>query len=482
MKELVKLNKKRKSQITMLALSTALTGIVGFSSVSSASAAVPTITEELTIENDLTVQQARTSNETIIEWKNWVNDHAYSLTSIQPEKIEQQKIPSSNFEDLEMLKPLLHDKRIVFLGESSHGAAEFNLAKTRLIQFLHQEMGYNVLAFESGLGNAMNAQGQIGKQTPEQTMKDAIFGVWWAKETLPLFDYVKKTQNTEQPLVLAGFDIQQQGPFTNGDWLQNSQLAKQLKDTENELVDWSFGKDLKGYQKAKPSIVKVYTQVKSQVKLKEKELKAAYPNEPHIVKLMERTLSERIRLANEYVELDIQSNIELEQNNPTTFYKTMEWRDQAMLANLLWLAEEIYPTEKFIVWAHNDHIRKAQSEVMGTPYPVKFMGELLPEIYKKYSYVLGIYMAGGETASNNTREPMNVLPPVKGSIEDILSTTKKPYTFIDMRYRQNERGNSWMFEPRLSYSWGFIQESLVPRDQYDGLLLIDKVSKPNYLK
>ena len=37
----------------------------------------------------------------------------------------------------------------------------------------------------------------------------------------------------------------------------------------------------------------------------------------------------------------------------------MEWRDQAMLENLLWLAEEIYPTEKFIVWAHNDHIRKA---------------------------------------------------------------------------------------------------------------------------
>lgn len=102
-----------------------LTDIVGFSS---ASAAAPSITEEITIENDLTVKQARTSNETIIEWKNWVNDHAYSLTSIQPEKVEQQKIPSSNFEDLEMLKPLLHDKRIVFLGESSHGAAEFNLA------------------------------------------------------------------------------------------------------------------------------------------------------------------------------------------------------------------------------------------------------------------------------------------------------------------------------------------------------------------
>lgn len=472
---------KGKNRKVLLSLSIALASFTAFSGVSNASAAVPAIEERVALENNLELKQARTSNETLQDWKKWTNDHAYSLTSIQPEAISQQNIPSTKFADLEMLKPLLHDKRIIFLGESSHGAAEFSLAKTRLIQFLHQEMGYNVLAFESGMGNAMNAQGQIDKQTAQQTMKDAIFGVWWSKETLPLFEYAKKTQNTDKPLKLAGFDIQQQGAFTNGNWLQNSKLAKQLSEVEEQLVDWSFGKDLKGFQKAKPSIIEVYKQIKSQVQLKEKELKAAYPSEPHIVKLMERTLADRIRLTDEYVELSIQANIEFEQNKYDSFLKTMEWRDQSMMENLLWLAEEIYPTEKFIVWAHNDHIRKAQSEVMGSPYPVKLMGERLPDIYKKYSYVLGLYMTSGETA-NNSKEPMAVLPPVKGSIEDILSSSNKPYTFIDMRNRQNERGNSWMFEPRLSYSWGMIQESLVPRDQYDGLLLIDKVSKPNYIK
>lgn len=472
---------KGKNRKVLLSLSIALASFTAFSGISNASAAVPAIEERVALNNNLELKQARTSSETLQDWKKWTNDHAYSLTSIQPEAISQQSIPSTKFEDLEMLKPLLHDKRIVFLGESSHGAAEFSLAKTRLIQFLHQEMGYNVLAFESGMGNAMNAQGQIDKQTAQQTMKDAIFGVWWSKETLPLFEYAKKTQKTDKPLKLAGFDIQQQGAFTNGNWLQNSNLAKQLSEVEEQLVDWSLGKDLKGYQKAKPSIVEVYKQVKSQVPLKEKELKAAYPGEPHIVKLMERTLADRIRLTDEYIELSIQANIEFEQNKYDSFLKTMEWRDQSMMENLLWLAEEIYPTEKFIVWAHNDHIRKAQSEVMGSPYPVKLMGERLPDIYKKYSYVLGLYMTSGETA-NNSKEPMPVLPSVKGSIEDILSSSNKSYTFIDMRNRQNERGNSWMFEPRLSYSWGMIQESLVPRDQYDGLLLIDKVSKPNYIK
>lgn len=469
----------RKARKHKVLLSFALASLMTVSGVVNVSAAVP-VNEEI-IKNDSAVKQARTSNEALLDWKKWANDHAYSLSSIQPETFNGQKIPANKFDDLEMLKPLLHDKRIVFLGESSHGVAQFNLAKTRLIQFLHQDMGYNVLAFESGMGNVMNAQGQIDKQAALQTMKDAIFGVWWTKETLPLFDYAKSTQATEQPLVLTGFDIQQQGAFTNGDWLQNPKLAQQFNEAEKQLAEWSSGKDLKGYQKVKATIIDVYKQVKSQIQIKEKELQAAYPKEPHIVKLMDRTLADRIRLADEYIELTIQSNIDIEQNNIEAFLQTMEWRDQAMMENLLWLAEEVYPTEKFIVWAHNDHIRKAQSDVMGSPYPVKLMGERLPDIYKKYSYVLGLYMTSGETA-NNMGEPMPVLPPVKGSIEDILSSTNKPYTFIDLRNRQNERGNSWMFEPRLSYSWGMIQESLVPRDQYDGLLLIDQVNKPTYIK
>ncbi len=469
----------RKARKHKVLLSFALASLITVSGVVNVSAVAP-VNEEI-IENVSAVKQARTSNETLLDWKKWANDHAYSLSSIQPETFNGLKIPANKFEDLEMLKPLLHDKRIVFLGESSHGVAQFNLAKTRLIQFLHQDMGYNVLAFESGMGNVMNAQGQIDKQAALQTMKDAIFGVWWTKETLPLFDYAKLTQATEQPLVLTGFDIQQQGAFTNGDWLQNPKLAQQFNEAEKQLAEWSSGKDLKGYQKVKATIIDVYKQVKSQIQIKEKELQAAYPKEPHIVKLMDRTLADRIRLADKYIELTIQSNIDIEQNNIESFLQTMEWRDQAMMENLLWLAEEVYPTEKFIVWAHNDHIRKAQSDVMGSPYPVKLMGERLPDIYKKYSYVLGLYMTSGETA-NNMGEPMPVLPPVKGSIEDILSSTNKPYTFIDLRNRQNERGNSWMFEPRLSYSWGMIQESLVPRDQYDGLLLIDQVNKPTYIK
>lgn len=473
--------KKRGSRLALLSLSIALTSFTGITGFSGSASAKEVAEVKPNAVSEIHNEPVRTSTETLNDWKKWTNDHAYSLTSIQPEKIEGGSISTDSFKDLEMLKPLLHDKRIVFLGESSHGVAEFNSAKTRLIQFLHEEMGYNVLAFESGLSDAMNVQGKMSNLTAEQAMKDSIFGVWWTKETLPLFDYMKKTQSTKKPLLLTGFDIQQQGKFIDASWLKDSKLEKQLSETEKQLTNWGQSKDIKAFQKAKATMIRTYEQVLSQVKPKEKELKAAYPNEPQIVKLMERALNERIKVVKEYVEINIKSNVELEKYDPTSFLKAMEWRDQAMLANLLWLATEVYPTEKFIVWAHNDHIRKSHSEVMGSPYPVKLMGELLPKEFKKYSYVLGLYMASGKTA-DNMRNPMDVLPLETGSLEDILSFKKSPYTFIDMRYRQNERGNSWMFEPRYAYSWGVMQESLVPREQYDGILLIDKVNMPTYIK
>ena len=42
------------------------------------------------------------------------------------------------FPDLGFLREVIGNRRIVQLGESGHGVAEFNEAKVRLIKFLHQ--------------------------------------------------------------------------------------------------------------------------------------------------------------------------------------------------------------------------------------------------------------------------------------------------------------------------------------------------------
>ena len=108
-------------------------------------------------------------------WANWIQSHAYALDRIQLEASEKGVIEKDRFKDLEFLKPLLIDKRLVYLGENTHGAAEYSSSKVRLIQYLHQELGYDVIAFESGLGNASAALAKSADTTPEQMMKEAVF-------------------------------------------------------------------------------------------------------------------------------------------------------------------------------------------------------------------------------------------------------------------------------------------------------------------
>ena len=94
------------------------------------------------------------------------------------------------------------------LGESGHGVAEFDLAKVRVIEYLHEELGYDVIAFESSVFECDHAQRAVATLSAEQMMGACIFGVWHAAETRSLFEYIKQTQSTARPLVLAGFDSQ----------------------------------------------------------------------------------------------------------------------------------------------------------------------------------------------------------------------------------------------------------------------------------
>src|SRR5688572_16096592 len=118
---------------------------------------------------------------------------------------------SDDFSDLRFLKPLLAGRRVVLLGESSHGVAEFNWIKARLVRFLHREMGFDVLAFESSLSECDVADKRIGTASPEEVMRACIFPVWHSTETLGVFEYLDAQRKAGRRITLAGFDTQTSG-------------------------------------------------------------------------------------------------------------------------------------------------------------------------------------------------------------------------------------------------------------------------------
>ena len=68
---------------------------------------------------------------------------------VQP--IRSTDARDNDYRDLQFLKELWKDKKLVLLGEQSHGEGTVFEAKVRLIKFLHEEMGFEIVAFESGL-------------------------------------------------------------------------------------------------------------------------------------------------------------------------------------------------------------------------------------------------------------------------------------------------------------------------------------------
>lgn len=73
-------------------------------------------------------------------------------------------------------------------------------------------MGFDVVAFESSLFECSQADGRVGELSAEGLMTDCIYPVCPREETLPLFEYLKGTRASGNPLFLAGFDMQPSNP------------------------------------------------------------------------------------------------------------------------------------------------------------------------------------------------------------------------------------------------------------------------------
>jgi hypothetical protein len=89
----------------------------------------------------------------------WLQKEAIRVRTVDP--------ADEDFRDLEPLKKMIGDARIVMLGEISHGDGTTMLAKSRLVRFLHQQMDFDVLVFESGLYDTSTAwESMVDLRTP----------------------------------------------------------------------------------------------------------------------------------------------------------------------------------------------------------------------------------------------------------------------------------------------------------------------------
>lgn len=366
---------------------------------------------------------------------------------------------SDDFSDLAFLGPLLGDRRVIQLGESSHGIAEFNWMKVRLIRFLHEKLGFDVIAFESSMTNCDAAGETAAQESPVNTMRACLFGVWHTDEVLALFDYVRQTQAGPRPLRLTGFDNQSSGDL--------GAVSGRFR-TMLEILD--------------PAAVPALLQHEATLRNFKKEdadgLLAYYTGLLHTLEQNRARLLERLTDHPTWVDLAIQearSRIALVRMRSVPMAEGIAIRDRAMADNLEFVIDTLYPKQKVIVWAHNAHIAYAP-ERTGSAKP---MGAWLAQRRRADLYTLGLYMGRGAGATNS-RRIYPILPPAAESFEAILANGGYTMSLFDFSRPQGNPDAAWLHTSLEARTWGTNAVQLVPANSYDGVLYIDTVTPPRY--
>ncbi|GMQ63468.1 erythromycin esterase family protein [Vallitalea maricola] len=401
---------------------------------------------------------------------------------------EIKSLDSEDYSDLEFLKPLLKDKKVVSLGENFHSVGDYRTIKTRLIKYLHEELGYDAIGFESGLGECemvMNTK----NLTAKQMMEYSVLPVWHSQETLDLFDYIKEQKETDNPLDLFGFDMQ----FTSmyfieymTQWLEKID-EKAAEDYYNMEVEFfqsyytllnKYGFDTghrEKYQKIIDKYTSDYDKVIEYIKDNRSTLEAIYRKNDMLVDSALRTLENRMNI----VRMSMVDNVE-----------GYEIRDVIMADNVKWYLEG-NPDKKIILWAHNDHIAKNTSQMLALENDEWInsfvsMGELLSKKLGNDMYAIGFYMQGGKASAITTQEPFDIPSVPKDSLEEIISRSGYKTSFVDLsKHKNKNKFNKWMFTNQYASEDGLTAEIIrsnvsqfIPKQQYDGIILLDQVSPP----
>lgn len=340
--------------------------------------------------------------------------------------------PSSgdSFQDLEPLREQLSRARIVALGEALHGDGTTMRAKLRLVRFLHERCGFDVLAFESGLWDCARAFDALRRGGPDarEMASIGIFACWTQSlQCDGLWRYLAERARSERPLELCGFDCQLTGSagqsFAEDFAKRIAALTKldanQVQADLANLVAAIYERDKKFSFDAD----KVLKPIEKAVAAARKSDESAFILQ--CVKSLRGFASIR------------------EHENASSAAKRFNARDAAMGDNLLWLIEERYPKRKIIVWAATMHVVRKASGITnpGTGNYAGFepAGTIVAKKLGKDYFVVGFDARRGISAAFPWSRPFMLTQPSPKSLATLVEEARLDDAWIHLRDAKNDK-------------------------------------------
>jgi erythromycin esterase len=403
----------------------------------------------------------------------WLADNAVAVRSIAP--------ADEDFSDLMPLVKWIGDSRVVALGEVTHGDGPTFQAKARLLRFLHQVMGFDVLAWESGFFDVPLMDAALRSDVPlPEAARQGLYRIWWSsQEVQPVLAYLRSTQATTRPIQSVGFDCRvstnrsrsELFPASIFQFFDRLDPALISKRERASLTAMSIGLVPAEYFE-KPG-ERIYDRdlprrLISVIDERRKEL---------LVRASPREIDHIRQSLVSLLAMDRALGGQAGTGQSTDGYN----RDTAMAENLLWLLENPLAGRKVIVWAHNFHVQRDIAHPAAAAAMAKAGRSLagptglhLARALGSDLYVIGFLAHHGRYGYAG-EEPVEITPAEPDSLEGLLHAVGKPHLLLDLR---GLPGDHWLRSPLTTGLYFYEpQETDVPR-LYDAVFFLDEM-KPS---
>lgn len=409
--------------------------------------------------------------------RSWLADNAIHLDSIEA---------GNGFEDMQPLKKLIGEARLVLLGEATHGTREFFQLKRRMLEFLVNEMGFTIFGIEATMPEAFSINEYVltGNGDPAKALAGLYFWIWDTEEVLDMIRWMRQYNadpSHEKKVKFYGFDMQFAPRACRV-------MLEYLRKVDPEQAVAS--------ENAFAVLANPYTALDFPRLSKERKEEAAASINALLTRFDEwksdyvkHTSATEWALARQHAQI-VAQYIELKSSGTARNRSTV--RDRSMAENVRWILNQEGPNAKIVIWAHNGHV--------STPPNGGTMGVRLRKVFGTNMVVFGFAFNQGSFQAFEFSEkrvhPFTVGPAPDGSLDAMLTSAGLQIAAIDLHALPKDGPIAkWFGERHATRNFGAVYsehyskqfaaqffKNLVVTQIYDALLFVEKTTSARPLE